>query len=476
MKNNASLVYSFFLIIGDFLALVAAFAGAYVLRVKLDDRPLIAEVAAREYLVAFLYILPIWLIIFALLGLYNKSTYENRFSEFGRLLVGCFLGILVMIGYEYVSKATIFPARLVPVYSLGLTFAFVLLFRTIARGLRRSLFGIGVGVNNVLIVGDSAVTARFIEAIAHTKATGYRIVGVVGGDKYSHKYRHFTDFDEAVKALQKTGINSIIQTELYSSADKNSKILAFAQENHIAFKFVPGNNELFVGNIDVDLFYSIPVIAVHQTALVGWGRIVKRLFDLIVSLLALIVLLPLFIVIAAISKATDPHGKVFFKQVRLTRFNREFNVYKFRSMHSKYGKGTPEEDFIVMGRPDLAEQFRTNKEGFKDDPRITGLGRFLRTTSLDELPQLWNVLKGDISLVGPRALIPQELKEYKQRHAILSVKSGLTGLAQISGRKDISFDERRKLDIYYVQNWSFWGDIVIVLRTFAVVFLGIGAK
>src|SRR5690606_23112501 len=112
----------------------------------------------------------------------------------------------------------------------------------------------------------------------------------------------------------------------------------------------------------------------------------------------------------------------------------------------------------------------------KKDPRITPLGRFLRATSLDELPQLWNVLKGDISLVGPRALIPQELKEYKQRHSILSVKSGLTGLAVISGRKDIPFEERRQLDLYYVQNWSFWNDVVILAKTIAVVVLRRGAK
>jgi len=476
MKNNASLVYGFFLIVGDFLALVAAFVSAYILRVKLDERPLVAEIAAREYLVAFIYILPIWLIIFGLLSLYNKSTYENRFSEFGRLLVGCFLGILVAIGYEYVSNASIFPARLVPVYGLGLAFAYLLLFRTIARGIRRSLFSYGIGVNNVLIIGDTAVTARFIEAIAYTKVTGYKIIGVVGTDKFSHKYRHFLNFEEAINGLKSRGVNSIIQTELYSSPEKNSQILAFAQENHIAYKFVPGNNELFVGNIDVDLFYSIPVIAVHQTALTGWGRIVKRLFDIATSSMSLLVLSPAFLIIGLISKITEPSGTVFFKQTRLTRYNREFRVYKFRSMGSKYGKGTPEEDFILMGRPDLAKKFRANNEHFANDPRITGLGRFLRSTSLDELPQLYNVLKGDISLVGPRALIPQELKEYKQRHAILSVKSGLTGLAQISGRKDISFDERRKLDVFYVQNWSFWGDIVIIIRTFAVVILHRGAK
>lgn len=475
MKNNASLVYSFLLVVGDFLALVAAFVSAYVLRVKLDERPLIAEIAARDYLTAFLYILPIWLLIFGFLGLYNKNVFENRFSEFGRLLVGCFLGILTAIGYEYVSGAEIFPARLVPVYGLGLAFAFVLLFRTIARALRRSLFSFGVGVSNVLIVGDSDV-AEFVNAIGHTRTTGYRIIGIVGRARSNSGYRHFSSFSSAIKELEGEGIHSIIQTELYASPAKNAEILTYTQNHHVAYRFVPGNSELFSGNIDVDLFYSMPVIAVHQTALVGWGRIVKRLFDIAFAGTVLVILLPLFALIALISKITDPKCPVIFKQKRLTRFNRVFEVYKFRSMHKEYGKGTPEEDFIMMGRPDLAKQFRENGERIDKDPRLTPIGRFLRATSLDEIPQLWNVLKGDISLVGPRALIPQELDEYEKKNLILSVKSGLTGLAVISGRKDLPFDERRKLDLYYVQNWSFWNDIVILAKTIAVVLLRRGAK
>jgi undecaprenyl-phosphate galactose phosphotransferase len=136
----------------------------------------------------------------------------------------------------------------------------------------------------------------------------------------------------------------------------------------------------------------------------------------------------------------------------------------------------PEEGFELMGKPELAKTFRKNGDFLANDPRLTKLGLFMRKTSLDELPQLINVLKGDISLVGPRALVPRELNSYERKHAILSVKSGLTGLAQISGRKDINFEERRKLDIYYVQNWSFWMDITILLRTFRAVINGSGAK
>ena len=130
----------------------------------------------------------------------------------------------------------------------------------------------------------------------------------------------------------------------------------------------------------------------------------------------------------------------------------------------------------MMGKPELAKEYRANGDFLEDDPRITPIGKFLRATSLDELPQLFNVLHGDLSFVGPRALIPQELDTYAKKHHILSVKSGMTGLAQVSGRRDISFEERRQLDLYYVQNWSLWLDITIILRTIRTVLWRSGAK
>jgi lipopolysaccharide/colanic/teichoic acid biosynthesis glycosyltransferase len=171
------------------------------------------------------------------------------------------------------------------------------------------------------------------------------------------------------------------------------------------------------------------------------------------------------LIIAILVKLSDG-GDIFFRQTRLTRFDRTFKVFKFRTMNKTYNGLHPEEAFVKMGRPELVKIYRENGDQLPGrDPRMTGIGRFLRATSLDEIPQLINVVRGDISLVGPRALIPMELASYKKRHAILSVKSGVTGLAQVSGRRDISFEERRKLDLYYVQNWSLWLDLVILIKT-----------
>lgn len=476
MRNNASLIYGFFLVVGDFLALAAAFAGAYFLRVKLDDRPLhISGLSGEDYIVTLLFLIPFWLVLFGFLGLYNKNTYENRFSEFGRLAVGSFVGILFLISYGYITETEVFPTRLITLYALIMAFLFVLLLRTIARGARRSLFSFGVGVSNVLIVGDTSITKQFIATLSQTRRSGYRIVGIVGTKSFGQEYQRFSSFRSALKALDKIGVHSIMQTELYADPVKNSEILAHAQENHIAYRFIPGNSELLSGNIDVDLFDSIPVIAVHQTALTGWGRIVKRLFDLIIGSLLLVVVLPFMFIIAVLILVFDP-GPIFYRQERLSRFNSRIKIFKFRTMKKRYSGPLPEEAFRVMGRPELIKQYRDNGDKLDNDPRVSRLGKFLRASSLDELPQLINVVKGDISLVGPRALVERDLDKSDKKNLILSVKSGMTGLAQISGRRDLSFEERRKLDLYYVQNWSFWSDIVILVKTVAVVLFHRGAK
>jgi exopolysaccharide biosynthesis polyprenyl glycosylphosphotransferase len=478
MKNNTSVIYNVCLIIGDFLALVIAFTVAYILRVTLSHRALSSPVHADTYIGIVASLLPLWILIFALLGLYNARIHEQRFSELGRLFVGSFIGIMLVISYGYVADVTIFPARLVTLYGFGLAFFLVLLFRTAARGIRRELFSYGIGINNVLLVGDTKVTHTLMNAIADTAVTGYRLLGVVGGVKHplkdSANYPQYRSFADAVGHLRTRSLHTIIQTELYAEPDKNDEIVTYAQEHHIAYRFVPGNSELFVGNIEVDLFKSVPVIAVHQTALVGWGRVVKRLFDLLAGGIALIVALPFMLLIAIAMKLTS-RDSVIFKQERLTRFDTKVRIYKFRTQYQKYDGTTPEEAFKQMGQPELAKDYRNNGDYLLDDPRVSPMGRFLRRTSLDELPQLLNVVRGDISLVGPRALVAFELERYAQKNLILSVKSGLTGLAQISGRRDISFEERRALDLYYVQNWSFWNDIVILIKTIWMVVFHRGA-
>ncbi len=470
MKNNSSLIYTVFLVVGDFLALVGAFSIAYILRVSVSHVRISTPIHAFTYLETFLALLPFFILIFGLLGLYSRQIYEQRFKETGLLLVGVFIGILFIISYGYVFNVAIFPARMVILYGYVLALALIIAFRNTMRLIRRILYIYNKGINNVLIVGDTKLTRELIKMLSPLEVSGYRVLGVVGGVKHplrsSSPYALFADFNQAMRKLG-ASLHTIIQTELYSDEAKNSQVLTYAQENHIAYRFVPGNSELFVGKLAVEIFRGVPVIDVHQTALIGWGRIAKRTIDIVLGVIALIILSPIMLITAIAIKLSDP-GPVFFRQTRLTRFDQKFKLYKFRTNIMEFNGLLPEQAFAKMGKPELAKEFRKNNDHLDNDPRISKIGHFLRRYSIDEMPQLLNVIKGDISLVGPRALVPEELEQYAKRYAILSVRSGLTGLAAVSGRKELSFDEKRQLDLYYVQNWSLWGDLVILIKTIKV--------
>lgn len=467
MKKNGVLAYNISLVIGDSLALVAAFAAGFLLRGPLSQVPVANPTSAKSFMLAFLVVLPFWILIFALMGLYRSNIYEKRFREFGTLLVGSFIGLLFIVFWDFLVVNPIFPSKLVPIYGFAIGFVLLVLIRSAIRAVQSFLFTRGRGITQLLLVGNTATSEELLELL-HNQSSGYRILGIVG-DKRRVYQADFASFDDALAGLNKNDIHGIIQTELYPDEDRNQEILGFAQHEHVSYRFVPGNTELFVGNIQVDLFKSsIPVIAVHQTPLLGWGQVTKRLFDIIFGGLCLLIAAPFMLLFAAMIKLTT-RGSVFFRQRRLTRFNNEFRVYKFRTQYAKFDGTSPEEAFTSLGKPELAEKYRASGDQLDNDPRITPFGKFLRRLSLDELPQLINVVRGDISLVGPRALVPSELSSYEKRHAILSVKSGMTGLAQVSGRRDISFDERRRLDVYYVQNWTFWLDVTIIFKTIRVV-------
>lgn len=470
MKSNASLIYNFFLVIGDFLALVAAFVGAFIIRAQ-SSTPVAHPISGHTYVYVFLGLLPFWIFIFALLGLYNSNIYEKRFSELGRLLVGSFIGMLFVIFWNFASTTPIFPAKLVPIYGFILAFIFLVLFRNIARLIRTELFAFNIGLTRVALVGTNQVTRELVESLADSRFSGYKVMAVIGdktqvGNRPIRTYPSFQEFLQSAPG----GLHGIIQTELYAVEARNAEILTYAQEHHVGYRFVPGNSELFVGNIDVELFRSnLPVITVHHTALFGWGRIVKRLTDLAFGLVLLVLSSPLWVLCALAVKFGDPRGPVFYRAKRLTRFGTTIHILKFRTMKQAFNGLTPEQGFAKLGRPELLEEYRRNGDQLPRDPRVGTIGRFLRASSLDELPQLINILKGDISLVGPRALDAFEIEQYAKKNLILSVKSGLTGLAVVSGRKGISFEERRKLDLYYVQNWSFWLDMTILAKTVRVV-------
>ncbi|MBQ8992304.1 sugar transferase, partial [Candidatus Saccharibacteria bacterium] len=325
---------------------------------------------------------------------------------------------------------------------------------------------------NVLIIGNHKNTERLIEHIVDFPEDGFRLKSVVANSAFVPEEFRKIRYSSLQAALDETSPDIIFQTD----EDKAEYVYAESIKHHLLYYFVPTESTLSSHIGDIELIGDIPAMLVKVTPLVGAARAVKRLMDLVLGLVAFLVALIPMLLLWLIIKLSDLRHSPLYSEYRLSRYNKKVRIYKFRSMKPEFSGLSPEEAFKKMGRPELIEQYRKGGDYIKDDPRITKIGRFLRQTSLDELPQLFNVLKGDISLVGPRALVPGELRNYGDRSLLLSVKSGLTGLAQVSGRRDISFEERRALDLYYIQNWSFWLDLQILFRTIAVVLTGKGAK
>ncbi len=478
MPSRNTKFYSLLLIIVDTFVLLTAFVLAYIARVQYDPRPLRHEVFATEYFLTFLAIVPFWIFIFALLGLYSSQTYNRRLVEWSKLAVGSFIGILLVIGYEYIADEALFPARLVAFYALAASFILLLFEREIMRMLRSLMFKYGRGVSRVLLIGSSDTTADIADELADTKKSGYQIVAIAGPKNIipaNSSAKHYSNLNLALNNIQLDRVNTIIQTDLYENRQRNQRILAASQTNHLRYSFIPAEAEFYTGKNTVDIFLGYPMISVSQTPLIGWGAITKRIFDFIASVIALIVLSPVFILLIICQKIFNP-GPVFYNSKRLSRFSEPISLIKFRSMNSKYGKKDASEEFRDMGREDLAREYEISRK-VENDPRITRFGNFLRVTSLDELPQLINVLRGDLSLVGPRPILPQEVKLIRGRSSLLhSVKSGVTGLWQVSGRSNLSFEERIELEMFYAQNWSFWLDIKILFKTVGVVLFKRGAK
>ena len=472
MKQNLSLIYKLLLMAGDTFALLLAFSLAYILRVSLDPRPIATPVRAATYLMLVATLIPLWLLIFTILGLYAKRNYQHRPKEVSRLAIGAAFGMLLFIAFDFFSNEVLFPAKLVPIYAALISFVLLWLIRSLFRNVRLYLLYKGFGILKVVLVGNSDTTYYLGKYLDGNPGSGFQIAAVVANKKYVYEELRDMQYRTLASAIEATQPHAIIQAD----SEDTAAIYNQAIEHHLDYQFIPAHTALFTAKHSVELLGAFPIINVHTTPLIGWGRFVKRGMDIAGSLIGLILSSPFWVIIAIAVKISDPRSKVFYKQSRLSRFNKTVGIYKFRTHNATYHGLSPEEAFTKMGKPELIKTYRENGDKLENDPRITRIGRFLRITSLDELPQLLNVLRGDISLVGPRALVPFELENYEFKSLILSVKSGLTGLAQISGRSDISFEERRKLDMYYVQNWSFWLDTKIILQTIYMGISGRGAR
>ncbi len=460
--------------IGDAVALVASFAMAYFIRVKVDPRPFTFESQFFDFVQTVVWLVPAMLIILAALGLYRKNIFlgATRLPERSRVALAAVLSVAALIVYDFFAGENLFPVRIMALTSVLLSFVFLLCERVLVRFIVRQIFKSDYGAKRAVIVGNAKSTEYLADYIASTPEAGYRLVGVVANKKYIPKDLKTHQYSSVKEALKKARADVIFQTD-----EKSTKyVYKQAVERHLLYYFVPSETALSSHFGELELIGATPAVLVMTTPLTGGYVALKRAFDILFSLFAIIIAAIPMLIVWLILKITDFKSPAIYADERLTQYNRRFKCYKFRSMKPEYSGMTAEEAFIKMGKPEVIKKYRKDGDYLKNDPRITKFGHFIRRTSLDELPQLFNILKGDISLIGPRALLPGELRDYGDRSLILTVKSGLTGFAQVSGRRNIPFEERRALDIYYVRNWSLTLDAQIFFKTIAMVVKRDGAK
>jgi len=455
--KRSELFFSFLLVPVDFAMIVAAGLAVYFLRYSdwlTALRPAIFNITLAEYLRVVLVVALIWLPIFALAQLYTIRATVRLTREFGRVVLGCSTGLVVIVLIIF-FRHELFGSRFLVLAGYLVSIVFVFLGRVIVRRIQRSLLKKSIGIWRVVLVGNTSATYALDRSIEADPASGYKIV------------RRFKNLDEAsfgmlLKVAKQQDADMVIHTDSSHSREDIARLWQFCQEYHLEFAYIADMFEAKTSNIEMLTLGGLPVIQIKRTALDGWGRIVKRAIDIIGSFLALIFVLPLSVAVGLVIRLNSS-GPIFVKLTRVGEGGERFKLYKFRSM--------------VAGAHDIKQQllpFNERAGGvlFKmhKDPRITKVGKFLRAWSLDELPNFINVLKGEMSLVGPRPHEPEEVGRYTpNQKRLLTIKPGVTGLAQISGRSDLDFTEEERLDIFYIENWSFWLDLQILLRTPLVV-------
>lgn len=464
------------LLLIDSVALTAAFVLAYWLRfyAEITLAPGITP-PPGVYAPLVAVLIPSWLLLFAAFGLYNISSLLGGLGEYGRILNACTWGMMLVIvaTFAFPDMPPISRGWLVMAWLLAglLVCAGRFSARRAAYSARRS----GHFVAPALIIGANQEAAALIEQFANPSNSGLEVRGVIASHAADEDAARrlglplLGSLDGLGRTLEQQGIRDVI---VASSALTEHELLQITQEisQHpdVSLRLSSGLYEVLTTGMQVTTIASVPLMTVNRLRLTTGETVLKNMLDFAFIALTMPLHLPLFLLIALLIKLDSP-GPVFHRRRVVGVGGREFDAFKFRTM---YVNG----DEILAGHPTLQAQL-AREHKLKQDPRITRAGHFLRRVSLDELPQLINVLLGQMSLVGPRMVHPTEVAKYgRMKDNLFTVKPGLTGMWQVSGRSDLSYDERVRLDMLYIRNYSLWLDLQILLvQTPPAVLRGHGA-
>jgi exopolysaccharide biosynthesis polyprenyl glycosylphosphotransferase len=462
------------LVISDVVLINVGFAIAYWLRYELQ----LLRAVDPAFLVPFYVFIPFILSLTTLLiliyrreGLYRLSQGTSWFDEVYSIVNGTTTASVIMVVVVFITRP-IFYSRLIFFYAGALIIVLLGFSRLVKNLWVRSMRRRGVGVARAIIVGAGEVGRTVMRTLVAQPDLGYEIVGFLDDDPAKGtssigRFKGLGGLDRLSLLIQDEAIDEVIITLPWQYHRKIMAIMAQCERENIAARIVPDLFQMTLSRMSVTEMGGIPLIGIKREPISPVALIVKRVVDVAFALCLLIFTAPLMGLIVLVIKLDSP-GPVLFRQARVGKAGRPFTLYKFRSM--------------AVGAEEQKELLRNLNEAdgplfkIKADPRVTRLGRFLRRLSLDELPQFYNVLRGDMSIIGPRPALAEEVAQYQPWHMRrLEIAPGITGLWQVSGRSELPFDEMALLDIYYVEQWSPALDLKILLRTIPTVLFGDGA-
>lgn len=434
---------------------LAAASFAYFLRYEVETIPVLFELSYRQYLQFVLIGILFLLLLFAVGGLYTQKSTRGFWRETGKVIWAVSAGLMLVVILFFFNQQ-LFPSRLIILMGWVFVIALVSFGRGVLLMAQRLLLAKGTGRHRLVVIrGEN--NHQIVEEIENDTKLGYEIVAKL---PYSPEVFFLIE-----KLHRQNRVDELMQADTKLGNEHVLRLVNLCENLGIKFNYIPGILEAHRANIETDVIGSMPVIRLKNTPLDGWGKVVKRLLDVIVAFASLIVFSPIFLLLSLLIKL-DTRGPIFFHQRRGSSFH-SFEFFKFRSMFTELQEGTAQGDRI---RAELEKQ--NARHGpyvkIKNDPRVTRVGRFLRRTKLDELPQLWHILRGEMSLVGPRIHMIKEVEKFESEYKkIFTIKPGATGLAQINQfyNPELPFEEEIKLDLFYLENWSVWLDIYIIFKT-----------
>jgi exopolysaccharide biosynthesis polyprenyl glycosylphosphotransferase len=472
MKKRSELFFSAIQVPMDAAMILLAALSAFAIR-NIPEiialKPKLYNFPLDSYLNVILIITPLALLIYAIEGLYDIKVTRKFWQEAMKVFSATSIVLVVVIVTIFLKREW-FSSRFIILAGWMLVVVYVTIGRYLLQKIQKYLLeSRGIGVHRLLLIGRNGKMDQILNLIRKNKSLGYKIVGHIEVGSI-----------RAVRGIKEDrGVDEIIICDSLLTDEEQEKLIDYCAINNISYKFIP--TTLQTAKFEAGIFNGQPIIEIKHTPLEGWGKILKRAFDIVSSSIFILILSPLMLLVAILIKIESyfenaKGGPVIYRNERIGSDGKKFNVFKFRYMKWEFctSSKTPEGRKALKYEKELIEKLSIKKGPLykiKNDPRKTRVGAIIEKLSIDELPQFFNVFMGDMSLVGPRPHQEREVAKYNEYHRrLLTIKPGVTGMAQVSGRSDLEFEDEYKLDVFYIENWSLWQDIQICFKTALVLF------